>query len=159
MAAPVDDNTAADEQDVILTIHYVNGVVVCQGDDGFGDGGNRPTRTGNGVFIVKKTSLGFQIIWAGNIDGEATAKERKDVLMHRGGVPIALDVVGCAECQEAAADGGDNVAIHVFDIQGIANGKNLAIDKQDITPGMVLDGEIVANIKDLLANDVSGHIQ
>jgi hypothetical protein len=24
---------------------------------------------------------------------------------------------------------------------------------------MVLDGEIVANIKDLLANDVSGHIQ
>lgn len=79
--------------------------------------------------------------------------------MHRGGVPIAFDVVGRAYRQQAAADGGDNLSLHVFDIQGIADGQNLAIDKQDVAPCMVFDGEIVAKVKDFLANDVSSHVQ
>lgn len=67
VTAAVNHDTTADEQDVVLTIHYVNGVVVCQGDDGLGDGGDRSIRTGDGVLIIKETALGFQIIWPGNI--------------------------------------------------------------------------------------------
>lgn len=90
VAHHVDDHRRCQNQHVILPFGDVHTVSVGPGEPLLADFGHLPPLTFEGVLVVEKAALRFEIVRAGNIHGELAAKEREELLLHHRNEP-AMD--------------------------------------------------------------------
>src|SRR5688572_9374348 len=104
-----------------------------------------------GVFVIEEAALRFQIVGAGHIDGETTAKQREELLLYHSDLPaFALNLVGGSPRQQLLADKRQFVALHVLEGKLVAPTEGASINKEDVSALGVADGEIITKRPELL---------
>src|SRR5687768_8972204 len=152
----VDHDGAGEDQHVVLPLVDVDAVRVAQPEPLLAHPRNLPAAALEGVLVVEEVARSFEVVRAGNVDGELVAEEREQMLLHhRDRPPVADDLVLWAEAEELLVDDGQLVLVHVLERELVAEAEDLAVDVERVPAGLVLDGEVVAPREDSLAHHVS----
>ena len=108
------------------------------------------------VFVVEEISGGFEVVGAGDIDGEAAFEEGEEFFFNDGGeLAGAVDFVFMAPGKEALLDEGKFVPLHVLEGKLVANGEDFSVDVKAVGAAFVFNNKIVAEAEDFLAHLVS----
>src|ERR1700730_12731912 len=142
--ATFDDNSAREDQNVVLSRRDVDAVSIGDGQPALGDFGDDLPAMREGIPVVGEVALSLQIVWAMVVvHREAMAEQREERFLDNSlQLAAAMDFVGRAPGEPLLLHDGQVVAIPVLKDQSIAQREEFPIDKERVIPIGVLDREI-----------------
>ena len=142
----VEADRDADDEGVVLARRDVDAVGVTEPEPGPGDLRDDPVPVADLEVLVDDVPGRLEPPPAGDVDGRAVVQQREHLPVHRGRHrAVAFDLHRVAERQQLLADGGQDGARGVLQLEGAAEAERLAVDEEDLVALLVGDPGVVAD--------------